>query len=145
MAISLKFKGFYNRYIQNDWYQQLGKILLMKKINIFDLEKFKRDLYAGQQLNGRVYKQYAQDIEEYLLQLDHFPHQVFQVYLDVLNSSYMTQVHGVYHFFKQLYFDFEKLSPVQRYQLKSVINRCLERPLDNNLELWLLEINQNKF
>ncbi|BAP37674.1 hypothetical protein AS4_27340 [Acinetobacter guillouiae] len=117
----------------------------MKKINIFDLEKIKRDLYAGQQLNGRVYKQYAQDIEEYLLQLDHFPHQVFQVYLDILNSSYMTQVHGVYHFFKQLYFDFEKLSPVQRYQLKSVINRCLEQPLDNNLELWLLEINQNKF
>lgn len=34
---------------------------------MFDFQKFKDDIYANQALNSKVYKQYAIQIEDYIL------------------------------------------------------------------------------
>ena len=94
---------------------------------MFDFQKFKDDIYANQALNSKVYKQYAIQIEHYILAFKKFPEDIFQVYLYILSVDLYLQTYGSYQFFAKLYFDFDKLSSVQRIQLKKSICLCLAR------------------
>ena len=131
---------------------------------MFDFQKFKDDIYANQASNSKVYKQYAIQIEHYILAFKKFPEDIFQVYLYILSVDLYLQTHGIYQFFAKLYFDFDKLSSVQKIQLKKSICLCLARQrlerqcsnhpcsdqdidfiLDANLEHYLTEILKNKY
>ena len=112
---------------------------------MFNVQKIRQDLDSEINVDGKVCKQYAHEIEEYVLELKKFPNEIFQIYLHLLDSPQFFQFHGIYHFFKQLYFDFEKLSPLQKQQLKIKIIECLQHPVENNLALWLSKIIQNKY
>ena len=122
---------------------------------MFDIIEFQQDFLSDQPITAKCCKTYAGEIEENLLEYSSFSPEIFSVYMHFLSSEKCRQRRGIYHFFKQLYYDFDKLSARQKYQLQQFIQPCLTQhdpmdsdlriELEHNLEHWLTQIMKNKY
>ena len=122
---------------------------------MFDVIEFEQDFLSDQPITAKCCKTYADEIEENLLEYSSFPPEIFSAYMHFISSENCRQRRGIYHFFKQLYYDFDKLSARQKYQLQQFIQPCLTQhdpmdsdsqiELEHNLEHWLTQIMKNKY
>lgn len=112
---------------------------------MFNFQRFEQDLTSKTELSSKAYKQYANEIEDSLLDKKDFPQEIFHIYLQILDSPERLQIYGIYQFFRQLYNDFDKLSESQKQRLKLSIKSSLKMQLEHNLEHYLSEIMLNKY